>query len=127
MFMQHSLFNRNQTWYLKRKLTVTPCRCSGCLRPRIVQSNDLHFYVQGLLFLPKEQKVVDTKLRFCLSAQCTNGITSSNSNIKPLLNQDVLIDPRLNAISTREKESVVRQRVNMAIYIFNVLLINDIC
>ena len=113
MFMQHSLFNRNQIWYLNRKLIGTLCQCSGSLRPRIVQSNDLHFYVQGLLFLPKEQKVVDTKLRFCLSARCTNGITSSNSNIKPLLNQEVLIDPRLNAIPTREKESIVRQGVNI--------------
>ena len=104
MLMQHPLFNRNQTWYLGRKPTGTPSRCSGCLRPRIVQSNDLHFYVQGLLFLTKEQKVVDTKLRFCLSERCTNGITSSNNNIKPLLNSEVLIDLRLNAISTREKE-----------------------
>ena len=65
MLMQHPLFNRNQTCHLGCKPTGTPCRCSGCLHPRIVQSNDLHFYVQGLLFLPKEQKVVDTKLRFC--------------------------------------------------------------
>ena len=43
-------------------------KCSGCLHPRIVQSSDLHFYVQGLLSLPREHKVVDTKLLFCLSA-----------------------------------------------------------
>ena len=111
--MQHPLFNKNQTWYLGRKPKGTPCWCSGCLNSRIVQSNDLHFYVQGLLFLPKEQKVVDTKLRFCLSARCTNGITSANNNIKPLLNQEVLIHSRLNAISAREKESIVRQGVNI--------------
>ena len=114
MLMQHPLFNKNQTWYLGRKPKGTPCRCSGCLNSRIVQSNDLHFYVQGLLFLPKEQKVVDTKLRFCLSARCTNGITSANNNIKPLLNQEVLIHPRLNAISAREKGSILRQIVNIA-------------
>ena len=38
MLMQHPLFNRNQTWYLGRKRTGTPCRCSGCLHPRIAQS-----------------------------------------------------------------------------------------
>ena len=113
MLMRYPLLNRSQSWYLERKPTRTPCQCSGCLRPRIVQSNDLHFFVQELLFLPKEQRVVDTKLRFCLSARFTNGITSSNNNIKPLLNQEVLIDPRLNAISAREKESAVRQGVSI--------------
>ena len=62
MRQQHPLFNRNQTWYLEHNPTGTPCRCSGCLRPRIVQNNNLHFYVQGLRFLPKKQKVFDTKL-----------------------------------------------------------------
>ena len=111
--MQHPLFNRNQTWHLGHKPTGPPCHCSGCLPPRIVQSNDLHFYVQGHLSFSKEQEVVDTKLRFCLSARCNNGITSSNNSIKPLHNQEVLIDLPLNAISTREKESIVRQGVNI--------------
>ena len=84
MLMQHPLFNRNQNWYLGRKPTGTPGQCSGCLRPR--KRKVLHFNVQGLLFHPKEEKVVDTKLWFCLSEQCTNGITSSINNIKPLLN-----------------------------------------
>ena len=70
ILIQHPLFNRNQSWYLGRRSIGTPCRCSGYLRPRIVQRNDLHFYIQGPLFLPKEWKVVDTTLRFCLSAQC---------------------------------------------------------
>ena len=51
--------------------------------------------------------------RKLLTQSCTNGITSSNNNIKPLLNQEVLINPPLNAISTREKESTVRQDVNI--------------
>ena len=83
ILMQHPLLNRNQTWYLGHKPTGTPFRCSGCLRPRTVQSKDLHSYVQGVLFLPEEQNIVDTKLQFCLSARCTNGMTSSNNNIKP--------------------------------------------
>ena len=68
--------------------------------------------MQGILFLPKERKVVDTKLRVFLLTWCTNGITSSNNDIKPFLNQEVLVDPHLNAASTREKESLVRQDAN---------------
>ena len=109
---QHLLFDKNQTLHLGRKSTGTPCLCSGCLIPPIVQSNHLHFYVQGILFLPKERKVVDTKLRVFLLTWCTNGITSSNNDIKPFLNQEILVDPHLNAASTREKESLVRQDAN---------------
>ena len=60
--------------YLDRKVSGSPCRCSNCLRPRCIQNNDFHVYVQGILLL-KEQRVVDTKLRFCLSVRCVNGIS----------------------------------------------------
>ena len=33
--------------------------------------------------------------------------------IQPLVNQEVLNDPSLNTISTREKESIVRQGLNI--------------
>ena len=79
-----------------------------------------HSQKEGPIFLcvrtsvpPKGTKSFDTKLRFCLSGRCTNGITSSNNKIKPLLNQEILIDPSLNGILTREKESIVRQGVNI--------------
>ena len=98
ILMQHPLFNRNQTLCPGCKPVGTPRRCSGSLRPRIIQSSELHFYMQGLLFLSKEEKVVGTKLHFCLATRCTIGIASSNNNITPLLNQEVLVDPRLNAI-----------------------------
>ena len=106
LLMQHPLFNINQTWHLGHLPTEPPCQCSGCLPPRMVQSNDLHFYVQGHLSFSNEQEVVDIMLRFCLSARCNNGITSSNNSIKPLHNQEVLIYLPLNAISTREKKSI---------------------
>ena len=112
MLMQHPSFNRNQTWYLGRKRTPTLCWCSGCLCPCIVQSNNLHFYMQGLLFLPKEQKLLIQSCG-CLSTRCTSGITTWNSNIKPLLNQEVFIDASLNAILSREKQFIVRQGVNI--------------
>ena len=66
--INHPPFQRDQMCYLFRKVSGSPCRCSGCLRPRCIQNNDLHLHVQGLLLL-KEQCVVDTKLRFCLSAR----------------------------------------------------------
>ena len=85
LLMQHPLFNRNQTWHLRHMPTGPPCQCSGCLRPRMVQSNDLHFYVQGHLSFSKEQEVVDIMLRFCLSARCNNGIISSKTVSSPYI------------------------------------------
>ena len=96
--------------YLFRKVSGSSCRCSGCLRPRCIQNNDLHLYVQGLLLL-KEQCVVDTKLRFCLSARSINGIPSSY-NIRPLGNKSVLIDPQLEIITAAEKEKVIAEKLN---------------
>ena len=98
-------------WYLGRKVSGSPCRCSGCLRPRCIQSNDLHLYVQGLLLL-KEQRVVDTKLRFCLSARCVNGISSSYNNIRSLGNKSVLLDPQPERITAAEKEKVIAEKFN---------------
>ena len=99
-------------WYLGRKVSGSPCRCSGCLRPRFIQNNDFHLYVQGL-FLLKEQRVVDTKLRFCLSARCVNGISSFYNNIRPLGNKSVLLDPQLERITAAEKEKVIDEEFNL--------------
>ena len=95
--INYSLFQRDQRWYLRRKVSGSPCDCSGCLRPRCIQNNDLDLYVQGLLLL-KEQLVVDTKLRFCLSARCVNGISSSYNNIRSLSNKSVLLTDNLRQL-----------------------------
>ena len=73
--INHPPFQRDQMWYLGRRVSGSLCLCSGCLRPRCIQNNDLHLYVQGLLLL-KKQRVVDTELRFCLSARSVNLISS---------------------------------------------------
>ena len=86
-------------------MSRTLCLCSGCLHPRCIQNNDLHLYVQGLLLL-KEERVVDTKLRFSLSARCANGISSSYNNIRPLVNKSVLLDPQIEIITAAEKEKL---------------------
>ena len=96
------LFQRDQVGHLCRKVSGSPCCCSGCFHPRCIQNNDLHLNVQSL-FLLKEQRVVDTKLRFCLSARCVNGISSSYNNIRPLGNKSVLLNPQLERITAAEK------------------------
>ena len=40
-------------------------------------------------------------------------LVQASNNIKPILNQEILIDPSLNAILSREKESIERQGVNI--------------
>ena len=95
-------------------MSGSPRRCSGCFHPRCIQNNDLHLYEQGLLLL-KEQHVVDTKLRFCLSARCGNGILSSYNNISPLGNKSVLLDPQLERITAAEKEKVIAEKFNIDI------------
>ena len=112
--INHPLFQRDQMWYLGRKVSGSPCLFSGCLHPRCIQNNDLHFYVRGLLLL-KEQRVVDTKLRFRLSARCVNGLSSSHNNIRPLGNKSVLLDPQLERIIAAWKEKVVGEKFNIDI------------
>ena len=92
-------------WYLGRKVSRSPCRCSGYLRPCCIQNNDL--------LLLKEQRVVDAKLRFCLSACFVNGISSFYNNIRPLGNKSVLLDPHLQRITAPEKEKVIVEKCNI--------------
>ena len=96
--INHPLFQRDQMW--------SPYRCSGCLRPMCIQNNDLRLYVQGFLLL-KEQRVVDTKLRFSLSASCMNNILSSHSNTRPLGNKSV------EKITATEKEEGITKTFNI--------------
>ena len=110
--INHPLFQRDQMWYLRRTVSGSPCRCSRCLRPRCIQNNDLHLYVQGLLL--KEQRVVDTKLRFCLSACSVNNISRSY-NIRPRGNKSVFPDPQLERITAAEKEEVIAEKFNIDI------------
>ena len=49
--INHPPSQRDQMWYLGRKVPGSPCRCSGCLHPWCIQNNDLHLYVQGLRLL----------------------------------------------------------------------------
>ena len=46
--INHPPSQRNQMWYLGRKVSESACRCSGCLHRWCIQNNDLHLYVQGL-------------------------------------------------------------------------------
>ena len=107
--IEHPPFQRDQMWYLNRNVSESPSRYSGWPHARCIQNNDLHLYVQGLLLL-KEQLVVDTKLRFCLSACSVNGISSLYNNIRPLGKKSVLLDPQLEIITAAENEKVIAQK-----------------
>ena len=107
----HEKFDLHQTWYVSRKNT-RPSRCSGCLQAKKIMPGDLHFYVQGLLYLEKDYKVVETKLRFCLTTSCTTNITSSFNNIRPLAGT-ILRDPSLNEISQAELDRIKDRGFNI--------------
>ena len=42
-------------------------RCSGCLKPGAIKITDLHLRVKGVVFLERENRVVETNLQFCLN------------------------------------------------------------
>ena len=56
--------------------------------------SDLLFYVEGLFYLEKDDKVVETKLRFGLATSCTTNITRFMNNMGPLVST-ILTDPSL--------------------------------
>ena len=86
-------------------MSASPYLCSGCLHLQCIQNNDLYLYVQDLLLL-KQKRVVDTKLRFCLSVGSVNVISRSYNN-RPLGNKSVFLDPQLEIITASEKENVI--------------------
>ena len=65
---------------------------------------DLHFYIEGFFYLEKGEKVVETKLRFCLATSCTTNIRYLN-NIRPLAGT-ILRDPSLNKILQAELHQI---------------------
>ena len=77
-------------------------------------SGDLHFYVEGLLFLEKDNKVVETKLRFCLKSNCVRNITSTLNNIRSMLiNTKILQDSSLEGISEVELKRIKDDSFNV--------------
>ena len=80
----HPRFENEQVWYLSAKKSGAPSRCSSCEIPKQIKIGDLHLYVEGLLYLEKDDRVVETKLQFCLKRKCVTNINSSYNNIRPL-------------------------------------------
>ena len=70
----------SQAWSATRKKTSRPSRCSGCQQPKKIMTGDLHFYFEGFLYLKKDNKFIETKLRICLATSCTNNIIRSLNN-----------------------------------------------
>ena len=104
---RHAKFNDPQIWYLARKSSTKPCRCSGCLLPRKILPGQLHFYVNGLLHVEKNDQVVETKLRFCLSRNCVTNICSRLNNVKSLTSDCLIFkDSSLNGLTPHELETI---------------------
>ena len=75
--------------------------------PKRIKIGDLHLYVKGLLYLEKDDRVVETKLRFCLKRKCVTSISSSYNNRRPLnLDCAVKKDPLLGKLSKEEAANV---------------------
>ena len=103
----HPRFETEQIWYLSVKKSGAPSRCSGCMVPKQIKIGDLHLYVKGLLYLEKDDRVAETKLRFCLKRKCVTNINSSYNNIRPLnLDCAVKKDPLLGKLSKEEVANV---------------------
>ena len=94
MLINYPPFQRDQMRHFGRKVSESPYFCSGCFHPRCIQNNDLQLYVQDL-FLLKQQRVVGTKLSFCLSAGSVNVISRSYNNIRPLGNKSFFLTHNL--------------------------------
>jgi hypothetical protein len=80
----HSLFDAAQTWNLERKTHSRPATCGGCLTKACIKEGDLQLSVEGLLFIPDQNRVVATTIRFCLNSDCCTNIKSKFNNIREL-------------------------------------------
>ena len=79
-----------------------PARCFRCLKPGAIKITDLHLRVKGLLFLERDNRVVETNLRFSLNkSRCLN-IESSRNNIQLLKSLVIKKDPLFGTLSQKE-------------------------
>ena len=59
--LPHPRFETEQIWYLSAKMSGAPSRCFGCMVPKQIKIGNLYLYVEGLLYLEKDDRVVETK------------------------------------------------------------------
>ena len=81
-------------------------RCSGCLKPKHINIGDIHLFVKGLLYLERDDRVVETKLRFCLKVACVQNIQSLYNNIRPLASLTLKKDPSVGEFSQDELANI---------------------
>ena len=103
----HPRFEAEQICYLSAKNSDALSRCSGCMVPKQIKIGHLQFYVKRLLYLEKDDRVAEAKLRFCLKRKTVTNINSSYNNIR-LLNLDYAVkkDPLLEKLSKEEVANV---------------------
>ena len=93
LIKNHPKFDIINDWYVGIKRSQKPCRCGGCLVVGIIKCGDLHLFTKGILYLPKQNKVVETTMRFCVKRSCVQNITSSFTNIRPMLETQLKRQP----------------------------------
>ena len=106
----NSLIYHRHAYAFRKNISRPSCR-SVCLQTKKI-SGDLHNYVEGLLYLEKDDKVVETKLRICRAARCTTNMTSSLNNITPLADTIYIERSSLNEISQSELVRIKDQGFN---------------
>ena len=64
------------------------CICAGCLKKGAINTEDIHLYAKGLIYVAKGDKVVSSTLRFCPSRKCVQEIKSSFHTVQPFSKHD---------------------------------------
>jgi hypothetical protein len=92
-FLRHSANKNTQEWFITRKDHPKTAHCSGLLCSKPIEKGDLHLAVKGLFCPPNKGVAVPTTFRYCISKECVKH-KRSRSNILPLENNVVFLDPR---------------------------------
>ena len=84
------------------KSSNTPVPTSDCVKKGAINYSALHLYTKGILYLHKNDKVVKTTFRFCLSKLCITNITSTLNYIQQIIGNHLHKD--LNFVLLREEK-----------------------
>ena len=104
--LEHPKFSIVQHWFISRKTSGAPHRCSGCMKRKKKNVGDLHLCVNGLLYLERYDRFVETKLRLCLQSSCVRNIRTLYNNIRPLLMLNVKKNTLSGELSKEEMANI---------------------
>ena len=90
-----------------------PARCSGCLKPGVINITEFHLRMKGLLVLERDNGVVETNIRFYLNKSCYLNIESLRNNMHSLKFLVIKKDPLLGTLSQEEIINVKLEDFNI--------------